>query len=1256
MESVDNILQASTWHNVVLTYENESIKLYVDGQVVASNLTDTVDLSPTGLLENFVVGSNMTGSVDEIQFYNKVLTTEEVGHIAYEGNYSATLANYDLKFNELTVTPTQVIDSKTGARYTTTNATYEDGFVDGSKSIRFTNGGDVSLGDVDLSQKNAVSISTWVNLDTLTNTGQTIVKKDGVIDMSIDNKDIKLTLGSTPISFTPINPTAPMLNDEKFSFSDPTTAFDGSRVESYESGASSTNYVYEFKVKTSPDGNNIDISEIYGLLDSNNQNITLSFTDITVHGSGHYIADGATLSTLVDGTKGRPYVRWTNGTQYTTSDPRIFTLSLSKKLKSIHIAYNGSYGVPVYDIYENGTLMQMTDTVVDTVGSPGDWHSIKYSLTSDQVEQIIPTFYTNQMTISSWVKTSNTSKQNIISVGENVHVGLNNNTIECDVDKLTGLATTTIGVSSFNIENANYSGDIFNSVGNGTDSIDFDVASPNSLQTYKLKRFTFGVPFRSYAPTSLTIIGVNGTTETTLVTYPIAFKNSNHVYDIIIDDTNAAIDNDRIKVKFNGSGAIKVKNVGVESAVEDSITASITSNENSVTISGNVSRPGTLKVHSVSSSETANVYTFKFNSGADNIRPMPYMMILFDQNNQVIDPVDKIFKFGPDTNASDAYKTNYTNIDPGHQYMSWGSPGDWQGPLITNSSGDYVSGKVLFTIELKQGTLLKDVVLFVHGNGGGQPTLDAYLNDTLITTTSTFVGGYVETTHNGSRDANPLADGHFDARTFTYDGYDNSSAPLYAGKSVWSLAAHDHPTVSDYRTTNNLVASTTINADTSFDVTFEDIRSSGVYSYYISVEDGSNVMNFEGLNLSAQIVQPQYLYDINYIQGSSYVKLDNSPYTFYALGATGAPGGNTNYNNKGAYVSFDINGNSTDNYISVVGGVSTSIDYGAAGSGGSPYGAANGGFTGGGFSGLFITSITPGNAIGVAGGSGAASAGENMNYAKKGGPGRGQVVTTSSSMQGGTGQNAYYNGSESSKAGGGGGGGGFTGGAGGNMGNGDYGADGGEGGTSYVISTATNVVIEGAPTDANYPTAWTTLKANLGVNDPPGGAMVVKYSSSTQRTNNVNKSYITFSVTFNYQSPTWYVYLHDNTVDDVYTIYYRSQNISINGSGGLYNTFINTINTIDAFTALGGVTTISNVTSNWAQTIGVPWAHWNSDYNLSTNLNQTQFIVVNNSKKTMYKYALTHYTASTDNDARAQAGRSTGVINPQKLVIDYVNL
>ena len=101
---------------------------------------------------------------------------------------------------------------------------------------------------------------------------------------------------------------------------------------------------------------------------------------------------------------------------------------------------------------------------------------------------------------------------------------------------------------------------------------------------------------------------------------------------------------------------------------------------------------------------------------------------------------------------------------------------------------------------------------------------------------------------------------------------------------------------------------------------------------------------------------------------------------------------------------------------------------------------------------------------------------------------------------------------------------------------------------------------------------------------------------------------------------------------------------------------INTINTIDAFEALGGVTTVENVTSNWSQTLSVPWAHWNSNYNLSTNLSQTQFIVVNNSKKTMYKYAFTHYTASTDNDARSQAGKYYNLGNPQKIIIDYVNL
>ena len=398
------------------------------------------------------------------------------------------------------------------------------------------------------------------------------------------------------------------------------------------------------------------------------------------------------------------------------------------------------------------------------------------------------------------------------------------------------------------------------------------------------------------------------------------------------------------------------------------------------------------------------------------------------------------------------------------------------------------------------------------------------------------------------------------------------------------------------------------------------------------------------------------VYDVYDTSGKMNINLkSNTSYSFHILGAAGTPAqysGQSHLNNKGAFISFDILGDASKQYIGVIGGVSTSINYGAGGSGGSPWGAANGGFVGGGFSGLFTDDITPANAIGVAGGSGAASAGENSNYARKGGPGRGQISTSSSSMQGGTGQNAYYNGNSSAKAGGGGGGGGFTGGSGGNMGEENV-ATGGQGGTSYVISSATNTVIEGAPDNTQFPTAWNTLKTELNIDNPLSGVMIIGYQSTTARETTVNNSYIKFAITLNYQNPTWYVNLYNNTNDDTYTIYHRSQNISINGSGGLYNNFIDNIKTIENFEALGGVTKIENITSNWSQTLSVPWAKHDSNYNLNTNYNQTQFIVVNNTKKTMYKYAFTHYSASNDNDARSQAGRYIGGLNPQSISIDH---
>ena len=1171
MESADNILQASAWHNVVLTYENESIKLYVDGQVVASN-NETIDVTPTGLLENFVVGSNMTGCVDEIQFYDKVLTSEEVGHIAYEGNYSAALANYDLKFNELTVEPTQVIDSKTGASYTTTNANYEEGFVDGSKSIRFTDGGDVSLGNVDLSQKNAVSISTWVNLDTLTNTGQTIVKKDGVIDMSIDNDDIKLTLGSTPISFTLANPTAPMLNDEKFSFSDPTTAFDGSRVESYKSSAPQGSvsarfwrlvnmekpstatvnmwefveaHLYDVKktqltnsstvMSSSSTGWETPLTEVVDGLSSTRVYIsnvntegsylqwdlgsphTVSYFqfqnnavdgangDYTIAGGQfQYSDDGINFTNLPEwsiqntgygvsyswseyaivqsltplksiGMEGNstidttnistppvnpfPYVyefeisavSWAiannhsyletqipvsasgissdnffvkhsnrnnnviNSTYtYTVSKPRqstvgtkVITIFSVTRLTSITLGtIQRQLYAPGYKIYENGfvvyedtthpgsssnyftgsyswtnvataapsknytapmfyrsndasdTKPAFIETGISTTSgfdislvvklesfktnypyvlysdgwgskNKGSWafsltsanrlqfdicpaeSSNKYfninaqtTLTSagyinirivfnkfegyfeingvktnivdtstkhgnlvltylqtvgnsfetgkihigeansfdgyigdinikldgyyeNIVVDTVPTFYTNQMTISSWVKTSNTSKQNIISVGENVHVGLNNNAIECDIDQLTGLATTTIGVSSFNIENSNYSGDIFNSVGNGTDSIDFDVASPNSLVTYKLKRFTFGVPFRNYAPTSVSIVGVNGSTETTLVTQPVTFKNSNHVYDIVLDDTNAAIDNNKIKVKFNGSGAIKVKDVGVESVVEDSITTNITSDAKTVTISGNVSRPGTLKVHSTEGSPIVYDAIYNFSSG------IPYAFTVTEATYDATEQAASFDKTGTTSSrmtvdASSILTSNFFTVsfDVKFNELSSSNTEYWWGlgNVASNTYADYIrlwynhpNLRVQMGSKEAYGAVTlptKEYVRMTIINADTAPYQRVYINGVKVNFTSDTDGELKNAFANKTMYFGNANGHNFSETNTTLNGFIKNIKifdRVLSDADVTASVNHENTIV---RTTNNLVASTTIGAFT----------------------------------------------------------------------------------------------------------------------------------------------------------------------------------------------------------------------------------------------------------------------------------------------------------------------------------------------------------------------------------------------------------------------------------------------------------
>ena len=457
LESSAEVLRANNWHNVILTYDTSTgINLFLDGVAVASN-NDTIDITPTGLLQNIVIGSNITANFDEVKLYDKILNPDEIQHLAFDGNYSKNINNtlYDLKFNELSHVPTEVVDDKTKALYSAANVVYDDGFVAGSRSIRMENGGYVVLTESSGAAYSGVSISAWINLDTLSNTNQHILKKAGVIDFAVNTNSLSLTLGETSMTFVDIIPSPPMLNDEKFHFHDPTTTFGGARLE----------------------------------------------------------------------------------------------------------------------------------TIVN------------------------PNFYSNKLTLSTWVKNDPaiTTQQNIISIGDRLHIGLNaNKSIGCKVDTINSTTTVVYDLTTFVIQNANYSGDVFSGIAVSQNTLAFDVAAPNANTKFKLKRISFLSPFRNSTPKTLNIIGVNGVVETPLLSnYAIAYKNQNFVYDIMIANTSALVINEKIKITFAGSGVIKIKDVDIEGEIDETIGVTIVSVEKTLTIYGQVSRQGTLFIYSDNMNRTA---------------------------------------------------------------------------------------------------------------------------------------------------------------------------------------------------------------------------------------------------------------------------------------------------------------------------------------------------------------------------------------------------------------------------------------------------------------------------------------------------------------------------------------------------------------------------------------------------------------------------------------------------------------------------
>jgi len=79
---------ADVWHNVVMTYDNANLKLYVNGVLVDStSLTITINpnIAPLYIAINSGVHFPFNGVIDEVRIYNRTLSAAEIQEIFERG-------------------------------------------------------------------------------------------------------------------------------------------------------------------------------------------------------------------------------------------------------------------------------------------------------------------------------------------------------------------------------------------------------------------------------------------------------------------------------------------------------------------------------------------------------------------------------------------------------------------------------------------------------------------------------------------------------------------------------------------------------------------------------------------------------------------------------------------------------------------------------------------------------------------------------------------------------------------------------------------------------------------------------------------------------------------------------------------------------------------------------------------------------------------------------------------------------------------
>ena len=217
-------LQVDNWHHLAFTFSQGDVNvlnIFLDGIKIKSETVTLPDLTKTDIS----LGNDMNGKIDNVKMYNKLLNNDEIKYLStIENNYNYNSGKkLDLKFNEHTRTIDELYNDVSTSNkrikieHNDNNPKYTQGLSSYDTSLTFSNLSvpiDIPNSDVTVNSSK-MSISTWVNMDTLTNSDeQEIITKNDVFSLYVKNNTINLKIGDTDVPFTIVEDTD--LNIDEF--------------------------------------------------------------------------------------------------------------------------------------------------------------------------------------------------------------------------------------------------------------------------------------------------------------------------------------------------------------------------------------------------------------------------------------------------------------------------------------------------------------------------------------------------------------------------------------------------------------------------------------------------------------------------------------------------------------------------------------------------------------------------------------------------------------------------------------------------------------------------------------------------------------------------------------------------------------------------------------------------------------------------------------------------------------------------------